>query len=160
MTISKVLRERVKKVMAVITLIVMVAPYLPATTAFAQEIIPGFDSVVQSSDVPTPSDSGAPLDALVSNPLAPAMDNVPSTTPEPASPDSNTCSSPQFKVHFEDSPEESVPTRDGLSPWGADAESEPTAPYCRLLLINDRRSDTRPRTCKPMEIGGSQAARW
>jgi len=64
------------------------------------------------------------------------------------------CSSPKSKVHLEGDPEESFPTRDGLSPWAQMLSRS------RLLLISDRRSDTRPKTCKPMEIGGSQAARW
>ena len=45
------------------------------------------------------------------------------------------------------------PTRDGLSWWARMLSRS------QLLLINDRRSDTRSTRCTPVDIRGSQAAR-
>ena len=55
--------------------------------------------------------------------------------------------------HLEGDPEGSLPTRDGLSRWARMLSRS------QLLLVNDRRSDTRSTRCTPVDIRGSQATR-
>src|SRR5207247_9465632 len=71
MKVKNTWKEGLKKITAMITLVLVIAQSLPPAV-FAQETTPapdsGTDSVILSSEAPTPSDIGTPSDNSSSNP--------------------------------------------------------------------------------------------